>query len=217
MADQSQILIQALKDRFSAESPAQASELPDVIPAKNPNGPTLLRIPGTDSYEPLEKPRHLDSLPLEEKEQIKADAERRQQERVAVAKKLAEQIESDHYKALIEGAQPPCGATGRPDRVFFESLKHVWKATEQACKDHPEMALMTNEEKATFLEASPELIDYKATWGLRELILRGYEASKGARPGRQLAPVGNDEILAEVQKIVNPESPKIVNNRYVRS
>ena len=128
---------------------------------------------------------------------------------------LAKQIERDHYKALVEGAQPPVGKTGRPDRVFFEGLKHVWKATEQTCNEHPEMAQMTNAEKTTFLEASPELIDWKATWGLRELCLRGFEAEKSARPGRKLAPVPDDEIVKAIEQITNPKIPEARMNRYV--
>lgn len=220
MADKADVLIQALRDHFASAEPQPAATTPDVVPAKNPSGPTLVRIPGTDAYEPLEKPRHLDSLSLEEKEQVRVEAEKKQADRIEVAKRLAQRVEEDHYRALIDGARPPVGSTGREDRNFFEEWKHIWVPKPQFAVEYPDLLGDTPEQiaaRATFLEVHSEYIDWKATWGLRDIALSGYEIAKSARPGRNLAPVPPDAILEEIQKRVNPSAAPIRNNRFVHS
>jgi hypothetical protein len=216
MADQS-ILIQALKDHFRSAEPQPAATTPDVIPAKNSNGPTLVRIPGTDEYEPFEKPRHLDSLSPEEKEQINKDAEKRQQERVAVGKRIAAQVEQDHYRQLCESQMAPVGSTGRPAVTFLADLKKVFAPPTPIClAEHPDFLQMSTEERVTFLLASPEYVDWPRTYMLRQTFLEGFEKKKSARPDRVLGPVSDQEIMEHVEKLLSPEPPKIVNNRYVR-
>jgi hypothetical protein len=213
---ENEILIAALRDRFQ-DQPEVSAE-PDVI--KKPGAPTLIKDKqgNWQTMEPahpefMETPR----LPHEEQERIKADAESRQADRVEVAKRLAQRVEEDHYRALIEGAQPPAGKTGREDRNFFEDWKHIWAPKPEFAVECPDLLGDTPEQiaaRATFLEVHTEYIDWKATWGLRDIVLSGFEASKSARPGRNLAPVPSHDILEEIQKRVSPQAAPIRDNRF---
>jgi hypothetical protein len=218
MSDQN-LLVDALRDRFAdAEQPSQAAPEPSVI--KREGAPTLVKD-AQGNWQTMEPPHpELDPvtprLSHETQEKIKQEAEQRQQERVEVAKRLAKRIESDHYKALCDGQQAPVNSTGRPAVTFLADLKTVFAPpTNQCLAEYPEFLQMSTEERAVFLKASPEYVDWKSTWGLRELLLRGWEASKSARPGRDFAPISDDEILQEVHKVVTPKEPNIRNNRYV--
>jgi len=217
---ESDILINALRDRF------QDQPQPTAEPTKisKPGAPTMVKV--GDAWIPIEPAataqqldRNNPVLSIEEKERIAGDAEKRQADRIEVAKRLAQRVEEDHYRALIDGARPPVGLTGREDRNFLEEWRHIWVPKPHFAVDHPDLLGDTPEQieaRATFLEVHTEYIDWKATWGLRDIVLSGYEMAKSARPGRSLAPVPPDAILEEIQKRVSPPEPKIVNNRYVR-
>lgn len=126
-------------------------------------------------------------------------------------------IEEEHLIQDCENLSPPVMKDGAHlDHRFVEQLKHVWRGKDKELSvEHPEFFQMSPEQRAEFLEANRQYIDWGKTKALRELIYRGYEAQKTAKPGRVLAPVPEEEILAAIESIANPKSKEIVDNRFV--
>lgn len=107
-------------------------------------------------------------------------------------KAVYDRIQEEHWKQDCENPQPPVMKDGvHLDRQFAENIKKVW------------------------VWKSDGTPDYQKTLALRELMYRGYENQKSAKPGRNLAPVPEEEIEAAIEKIANPEPKKVVDNRFV--
>ncbi len=197
---ESNLLIEALKDRFAdAEQSPQASAEPSVI--KREGAPTLVKD-AQGNWQTMEPPHpELDPvtprLSRDTQEKIKQEAEQRQAERVAVAKRLAKQVEQDHYRVLCGSQLPPVGPTGRPDVVFLSLLKQVYS---------PE-------------GTGPENCDWKATWAGRDYLLQLYEEAK-SRP-KNVRPISNEEAKQLIQagafKVLHPAEPVIRDNRFRHS
>jgi hypothetical protein len=193
MADKADVLIQALRDHFASAEPQPAESEPSVI--KKAGSPILIKD-GQGNWQTMEPvhPEMMDTprLPHEEQERIKADAETRQAERIAAAKRIAQVVDEEHYRVACENQLAPIGSTGRPDVSFLADLKKCFVPDEAN-------------------------VDWPKTYALRQLLLTGYENKKSAKPGRQLAPVPDTEIAAAMEKILNPSSAPIRNNRFVHS
>jgi hypothetical protein len=116
-------------------------------------------------------------------------------------KAVYNRLEEEHWKQDCDNPQPPVMADGvHLDRHFAEELKKCWVWKEVNGVRHP--------------DNGP---DYQATLALRDLLAQGYEAKKSARPGRNLAPVPEEEILAAVNRIANPQPKEAVDNRFKHS
>ncbi len=108
-------------------------------------------------------------------------------------KALHDKIEEEHMIQAWNNPQAPVSKYGRLDWEFAKSL-----VDPQLLQKKP--------------DGSP---DYKTSLALRELFYRGYENKKSAKPGRDLAPVPEEEILAAIGAIANPPVAEAVDNRYV--
>lgn len=131
-------------------------------------------------------------------------------------KAVYNRIEEEHLIQDCENLSPPVMKDGvHLDWQFIKNLKRAWVPKQEIGVEHPEYIQMSTEQRADFLEANRQYIDWQKTKALRELLYRGYENAKTAKPGRNLAPVPEEEILAAIEKIANPKPKEIVDNRFV--
>jgi hypothetical protein len=109
------------------------------------------------------------------------------QEVLQNAATISEEIEQKYY-------QEKCNAMGAPvreghlDLAFFEQLKQVWSPD----KEH---------------------VNWKNTYALRELALRGYEAKLDEKHGTEHVPPTAENISEAVRRLLNPDLPVIENNK----
>lgn len=107
-------------------------------------------------------------------------------------KAVHDRIEDEHYKQQWENPPTPVMKDGvHLDKQFAAELKKCWVPKPDGS------------------------IDYKKSVALQELLLRGYENKKIAKPGRNLAPVSEEEVLAAIEGIANPKPKEVVDNRFV--